>query len=454
MPELDTQDHASGLWHAPISIVRSQMGTPDDSLLALINKIAPVSLKRDDVFVVPGIPSTTAADTYYTHMDRKTSLTRFAKQLRAGTSFLDSHDIYRLPIGSSFWGEVRDVEGGKVEGVDAEAEVFALWYMVRGHNVPGSGNTDDYIRGIESGITRKLSIGFGGPEMRIVCDEDGTDLWDWDSPFWPGKRLEDGRTTLYTVYDADLFETSQVYKNATPGALIQRWQALITDRRINPAEAERLSRMAGVRFDIPARQFIGGTAFGSGSEGVREMSKLIQALQLLPQTRAGKTLSAKNLETVQGWQSRAADQGVTASQLADDIAGFLAELEGDTTGGSNMPEQARAAVGILGENATPDKVRELLRHAEDGKAARAALVDRAVQVRTAIAGGSMTQEAQDKYRATLGKLDYAEIEDAINAMGGERKAQGNPGRNITPLRRAAGAQEDQEDDETEVYSLG
>lgn len=242
----------------------ARMGEPTDEELTLINRVSPTKLKRAAVFSFPGIASTNALDTYFTHM-RESSLRRIAKSLMDGSALLDSHDVYRLPIGSSYYGEVQGVPGGMVEGVPATMQVPARFYMLRNLDVPGSGNTDSYIAGITAGMTRKLSIGFGGADMRITCDQDGSDLYDWDSDMWPGKLLDDGSRATYGVDDADHYETSLVYKNATPGAIIrtpgpivQRWQALFTEGRIKPAEAARLEQRTGFRFaDPPFRSYPG-----------------------------------------------------------------------------------------------------------------------------------------------------------------------------------------------------
>lgn len=248
-------NHRTDLFRSAVTLhrVASVFGKPSRDDLALINALASRELSSDEIFVLSGDASNDAADSYFTHMDPATSLQNFARDLSNGSAFLDSHDETRLPIGASFFGKVEPIPGGRVEGVDASTQVRGRWYMLRDHNVPGRGaNTNDYIAGIEAGTVRKLSIGFGGPKMRLICDVDGRDMWDWDAPHYPGEILEDGTTVLYTVYDADLYETSAVYKNATPGALIARWQELITDGRIPSKEVDRLSRVAHHRFAVPA----------------------------------------------------------------------------------------------------------------------------------------------------------------------------------------------------------
>ncbi len=245
-------NRTTDLFHAPVTLNRAApFGKPSRADLERINTIAARELRADEVFMLSGTPSTNARDAYFTYM-HDSSFRRFVRDLNSGSAFLDSHDSSRLPIGASFYGAIEDIPEGKAEGVEANRRIDAKWYMLRNHNVPGSGNTNDYIAGIEAGVIGNLSIGFGGPDMRIICDEDGRDLNDYESPYYPGQILEDGRTVLYAVHDANIYETSAVYKNATPGALIDRWQELINDRRIPAKDIERLSRVTHHRFDVAA----------------------------------------------------------------------------------------------------------------------------------------------------------------------------------------------------------
>lgn len=450
----------SGLWHAPINMTRGVMGTPSAELLKLINKISRRELRDEEVFVLSGTPSTNGRDSYYTYM-HDSSLRRFVKDLSAGSAFLDSHDSSRLPIGASFYGAIEDIPEGKAEGVPATKRVTALWYMLRNHNVPGSGNTEDYIRGIEAGTIGKLSIGFGGPDMRIVCDEDGRDMFDWESPYYPGQILEDGRTVLYAVHDANIYETSAVYKNATPGALIDRWQELINVRRIDPGSAERLARSVGHRFDIPPAQFLMG---GRGvrpkgtTEGDRDMSKLLEALKLVPNTRAGKELSAKNLDRLNSIASRATDTAASAQTIAEELAGWVTEMQADSGANAATPTE-RAIVSLIPEDfRTAEKIGIMIREANDGRAARGKAIEDAVKLRTAIRGAASTVEDQARYRAKLAKLDYDEITDELSDLNTQRGGQGRATRLVpisgTNLRDEDTSDEDEDGDEANTRNEG
>lgn len=444
----------NGLMFAPLAIIRApQLGPPDDQELALINKLAPTPLNRDDVYVVPGVASTNAPDTYYTHMDEKTSMQNFVKDLKGGAAFLDSHNSYRLPVGASYFGEIRDVEGGKAEGVDATREVAARFYLLRNHNVPGSGNTDDYIKGIQGGTIRRLSIGFGGPKMRIVCDEDGLDLWDWDSDHYPGEVLADGRTVLYTVYDAQLYETSMVYKNATPGALIQRCQELISDRRIPASAIQALEQRMGARFARPEfRAFIGGTT------GKREDTMPVTITQVLAEmnTRAGAALSAANKTKISDLATRASDAGTSAQSVADELLAMVADSSGDNANAATSEQ--RAVLAVLGtEYATADTVRALVRDAEAGKAHRKTIIEETIRARSAAQNG-MDAEATAKFRRVLESQDFDDLIGLCEAWGGKRSGVLQSGRvvpvaELREVKNGAGDQGGNEREGGELYEM-
>jgi hypothetical protein len=238
--------------YSPIRLVDTASPVAATDLARINREFAHVPLSADDIFIFRGIISTDAVDSYFTHMDPATSLANFAEDAGAGCPLLDSHENRRLPIGQSFTGVLQPVPGGLAEGVPATRQVLAGYYLLRGHTVEGQA-VDDYIRGIVGGTYRRMSVGFGGPDCQITCDIDGSDIFDWDSDYYPGQRLKDGRVVTYTVTDARKLESSLVYNNSTPGALVQRVAELAARRKVAPAEAARLGERWGVRFDGPGR---------------------------------------------------------------------------------------------------------------------------------------------------------------------------------------------------------
>jgi hypothetical protein len=405
-----------------------------DEDLALINRtFARTPLAPEDVFTFRGVISSDAPDSYYTHMDVKTSLRNFARDAADGRALLDSHDMWRLPIGQSFAGEVQPVEGGSLEGVPATMQVEQAWYLLRGHMVDGKA-TDDYIRGILGGIYRRMSIGFGGSELEIVCDEDGSDIWDWDSEFYPGQKLPDGRTVLYTIKNARELEGSLVYKNSTPGALTSRVAELVRRRRIAPSEARRLGDRWGVRFDLPGLMVPGVTlersvpTAGLARGGTRMDPEELRALLERVQTRVGKKLSAATQNSLKDCIAKLGTARGGMEEVETALADLLKSADAATTDDGDDDDRA-ALAALPAEHRSDEGVRTLLTRAAAGERYTEHIIGEAVKARVAVAGRDVDA---DKYRSRLraaaqrGDLEF--VEDELAAWSKQRGEVYTPGR--------------------------
>jgi len=405
-------ESAETLHYLPVRILRpsgARMGVPGDPDLARINDLfAAEPLTADDVFSFDAIASSDAYDSYFTRMSPETTLPNYAADLAAGAALLDSHDDRKLPFGSSFRAELQPVDGGLLEGVPATVQVYAGYYMIRNHTVNGV-STEDYRKGIVGGTHRKMSIGFYGTDMRYVSDIDGTDLFEGDT--YPGQKLSDGRIVTYTIEDAHAAETSIVFKNGSPGSLIQRVQDLVTQRHIPAKEIARLEQSWGVRFaGKPTQHFIGGT-------NVDE--KQIRALMDGVMTRAGKKLSAASRETLNG-----------AMKTLEDAAAAIATL---LEAAEDEKEEGRSLKTALGEQATVDAVRMLKAQAKAGEAYTTRMVDETVTAKTAVMGDAFTKEKADAYRQRLARMagsDFDFITDEHENWTAQRKATFSSGRQV------------------------
>lgn len=411
--------------HMPVRILGRRMGPPSDPDLAVINsRFAADELTADDVFVFDAIASSDAYDSYYTRMSPETTLPNYTADLAAGAALLDSHDSYKLPFGSSFRAELQPVEGGMLEDVPATLQVFAGYYMLRNHTVNGK-STEDYRKGIVGGTHRKMSIGFtekAGVPVRYICDIDGSDLFDWKSDYYPGMRLPDGTVVTYTIHDAHAAETSIVFANSSPGALIQRVQALVDQRSIPPQEIARLEGAWNVRFAGKPTQF-----FMQGDRDVDE--KQIRAVLDGVLTRAGKKLSAATRDKLAGAVK-------SAEELITVIAGLLEEADAETG-----DDEGRAVRTELGDLATRDGVRQLKAQAKAGEAYTTRLITETVTAKTAVMGDAFTKEKADAYRQRLERMattDFAFIEDEHENWSTQRAATFKPGRQV-PAGATVGA---------------
>lgn len=399
--------------YLPARIVGARMGMPADPDLDRINALfAAEPLAAEQVFVFDAIASSDAIDAYYTRMDVATTLPNYVADLAAGAALLDSHDAYRLPFGSSFRAELQPVEDGVLEGVPATTQVYAGYYMLRNHVVNGT-NTEEYRTGIIGGTHRKMSIGFGGPDITYVCDIDGSDLFSYDSAFYPGMRLADGTIVTYTIKHARALETSVVFKNASPGALIQRVQALVDQRAIPGGEVARLEARWGVRFaGKPQQYFIGG---------VQHMDeKQIKYVVDGVQTRAGKKLSAATREKLSG-----------AVKSAEDLIATLSDLLAEA---ADEVEEGRSIKAELGEAGTIEGIRTLKASAAAGESYRADLIAETVKARVAVAGDAFDKT---RYEKRLASYDLDDLKDERETWTAQRAAAYTPGR-IVPTVDVAG----------------
>jgi hypothetical protein len=424
-PQVAEESPVSSLMFMPLLIrVEAGMGDPSDQELKLINKFAPTAMTAADVFRFPSVASTNALDSYFTRMDRATSLNNFVKDMRAGAALLDSHFVYRLPLGLSYGASLDPIEEGQAEGVEASHAATGAFYIPRGVEVDGGRTTDSYIRGILTGIYRKMSIGFGGPDMRITCDIDGSDLYDWDSDFYPGMRLGEGKFATYTVFDARMYEASLVYKNATPGSLVQRIQSLITDRRIVGGEISRLAGTYGVRFDVPPFR----VAFSDRTQGGKVKPEEVRAIAEGIITRAGATLSTANKDKIRS----AAD---SATGIADTLGAMLEEADAKSEkdrAATGAVEAVRAATELdLTSAPGLDEARNLI---AAGRAFRDKLIAEALAARVAVLGQAVaTEEAQARIKARWERMPIADIQDEHTSWTAQRKDVFQSGRAVPPF---------------------
>lgn len=223
-----------------------------DELLALARARAQdVTIFDDaDPFFWGAIISNTRLDSYYTHMARS-SLDNFARGAGEGVSFQNSHRWMELPLGASLAGRVEELEGGLVQ-------VVADFFTIAGLQL-GEIGTDQFIRGVRSGVVRDVSIGFsGGTHTCDICKQNYMRC-----PHWAGMmyELEENgvirqvRATV-TVENANLNEVSAVYDGATPGAVILKARAAAAEGRLRGKEAEILEQVYRVALPV-ARHYAG-----------------------------------------------------------------------------------------------------------------------------------------------------------------------------------------------------
>jgi len=209
--------------------------------------------ESDNRFYFTAEISSMALDAFYTHMADST-LRNFARDAAEGVALLDSHDGYKLGVGYS--------AGGRYEEENGDGRALGLFYIVPGIRFGGAhsfASTDDYIRAIESGTVRDVSVGFY--DARWVCDLCKQPYFGQDSNCphiagWEYEVDEDGRqvrrTCTVTIHDASLSEVSLVYDGATPGAMILKAEQEAEAGRMTPAMIRQYEREYRTRLPQPA----------------------------------------------------------------------------------------------------------------------------------------------------------------------------------------------------------
>ena len=194
--------------------------------------------------------SSNRLDAYYTQMQPST-LRNFADAAQQGVSFLNSHNSRELGLGYSLTGEFI---GAQQNGI---SRVVADFYTIPGIQL-GSVSTDNFIKGVRSGLIRDVSVGFHGGQY--ICSICGRDMMvDYQCNHYPGLVYEVKDASGYptavadklciaAIENAQLSEVSAVYDGATPSAMISRAteaarDGRLTERQINLLEQQYRMRL-------------------------------------------------------------------------------------------------------------------------------------------------------------------------------------------------------------------
>ncbi len=358
--------------------------------------------------------SSMAVDSYHTHMADST-LRNFARDAAQGVSLLDSHDGYKLGVGYS--------DGGRYEEQDGAGRAVADFYIVPGLEFGGRhsyASTDDYIRAIEGGVVRDMSVGFYGG--RWVCDlchqpyfgQGGAcpHLAGWEYEIETGGQMQRQICTV-TIHDARLSEVSLVYDGATPGAMILKAEQEAAAGRMSPAMVREFESQYRVKL------------WGTGSGGQESFSGLAWTdTGTLPQasTTWSTTASTAGVVVVNGRaavEAPATDgQGEVMEEDLELEEVETVEPQADAAEGVNAgDEEARAAVAevrqALLESAAPQGVGL----AEAVRALNAQLAEATRERDEARAEVARLQPLADQGRAYREELVNQAVAEGVRAMG-------------------------------------
>ena len=202
------------------------MGKPSIEQLEKINRFSRIKLTEDDVYVFRSMMIDNAVTSYYTIV-HENLLRKFSADVKRGIALLLSHDSNKLPVGRSF--DSMLVEEWDAETGNILKSLYGDFYIPLGRKTESGMDTDDIIRGIDTGTIFDTSIGFRAKSMK--CSICGNDIRSWDCPHMPGKEYivenENGVGEAVTCHviigedgEGELIENSLVYAGACPRATI------------------------------------------------------------------------------------------------------------------------------------------------------------------------------------------------------------------------------------------
>lgn len=377
------------------------VGLADGDYMTRINQLATVDLQPTDVATFRGIVSRREVDTFGTVMEPPT-LSNYAADYKRGLSLLDSHNHKALPIGRSFDATLRDVPQERNILGDPMQEVAVNYYIQRGVALPTNQRTDDFIKLIEGGTIRDLSIGFDYSVGN--CSICGKNQLDYKANCRHAVLAEyDGKTCYQRVMNGHAMESSLVWSASCPKSYIERAQALQRSGDLSAPQIRQLEdryhELINPRYGATNRSTnMANSDATEPTETTTETTTTINPVKALVQstfTRAGAEISAANKTKIQAAISKLDDVetaldeaenillaliGAAQESEAAEMGRFKQEVETRavelTTAQAQLAE-ARAIVTALGDDANPDAVTRLKAQASDGRAYRAAKINAA-----------------------------------------------------------------------------
>jgi hypothetical protein len=369
------------LIHLPVRVAAEQVDAEHhDDVLDKINRHTLEPVTMNEIFTFSGVCSNNRLDAYLTKMDPATSLRNYREDLMNGVSLLEGHDISKSPYGRSYDAELIQS--------DDDAAVRGHWYILRDTVINGE-NTNDRIKTIRAGITKDMSVGFGGPDISYRCSSCSRDLLnDWECTHIPGLEDEDGRMSFAWIENARLREVSTVYKGATPGSYIEKARAFVQQGQLSKNNIMRLEREFQVRLDNGERSFF------------------------MPKKEDGERMNILD-ELKKAIRENKLEKGKVYALLTEEGEPF------------RQPDDI-ALRNELGDLADVSAVRQLKKEAQQGRRYLADTIDQAVAMRVRAQGDTFNAESYRNMLTMSADIDH--IKEEIDAYEKQSKMRFTPGR--------------------------
>jgi hypothetical protein len=343
-----------------------------------------VERKPSDYYAFRMIVSSDGLDSFFTKPDPETSLPNYADDLKHGQALLGSHQTNTFSYGVSYDGELLEADPSRREYektffrrfADKAKHATTKWaigkYAIpRDFTVNGQ-NSNDLIRGIQMGALRRVSISFTVGQYKCgICNNDmiaGFFGPEGGGPcrHMPGVDYKDDGVAWALMRDNDLHESSLVFKNSSPSAMIMRKAEEMARRgmlantdivRLEERFAHRLPRHeqgVWVPWSNGSSQTIsGGTAVTAGSSPAPDPGKekeMATTKRHAGHFHVGLNVDAEDIKGGHGadYDGDPGDEEQDPEAAAEMLApGILAELKAKEEEAKNPPAE--------GETPPPEK---------------------------------------------------------------------------------------------------
>jgi len=415
--------------------------TVTDQQLEQIRALGDGSVTAEDVYGFRMVASGDGLDFYFTRQ-HESSMKNYVRDLKKGQSVLGSHDINTFSYGQSYDGALvkadptsREYEATFYRQYSTKPDLATTHYVVgdyfllRGVTANGQG-TDDLIKLMRAGAVRKASISF--TVGKYQCGLDGVDmLQGWFGPWpdddagcshFPGVDYKKEGVAWAWMMDSDLMETSLVYKNASPSAMLLRKAEQLAVRGMLPrseiARVEERLRSAHPQFRLPAHDI-----------AVYPVAKLEDRMKTGDQEPiVPPEAEAPEDETPETPEGGTADETPETPEAPAEPE----EVRQIRQAWSQTQTRDQAIAEILGGPITVESVRSLKQGADLGTALYAVKVDEAVSARVAAQGAETFDSV--KFRAVLLQMrDVEYVQSEIDSYTGQKRQAFTAGRTVTPL---------------------
>jgi len=420
-----------------------QPTTVTDEQLDQIRALGDGSVTHDDIYGFRMVASGDGLDFYFTRQ-HESSMKNYVRDLQKGQSVLGSHDVNTFSYGQSY--------DAAIEKADPTAAIYEAafyrqysnrpelatthyvvgnYFLVRGVTLNGQ-PTDDLIKAMRMGGVRKASISFTvGKYQCGVCGNDMLQGWfgpwpdeDAGCAHFPGVEYKKEGLAWAWMMDADLMETSLVYKNASPSAMLVRKATELAVRGMLPTkELARVEERLQLRLPRHDR-----TVYPAAK--LEDRMKTGEGIEPTPEAEAPEIMETPEdvtPETVEGGPTTDSPETPETPETPEPE-----EVRQIRQAWSQAQTRDAAIAEIVGGPVTVEAIRSLKQSADLGSALYAVKVDEAVAVRVAAQGADTFDSV--KFRQVLIQMrDVEYVQSEIDSYTGQKQKAFSAGRSVTPL---------------------